>query len=178
MKIWKFFITFFILLFCYFQILSCTNYTVSKQSTVPPILVSVAHQNTSSLSTVTVIPSGYLLVFKAGNPEIFFADYKLFVGNTENEARNPPDINKGTGCTGGPQLTPNQPIEYSAEISSQPGGLAPVNPGENTNRICKFQVTVSSGQYIAIRSALRSVSPIQTSNTLNISASSNALIIP
>ncbi|NUM40895.1 MAG: hypothetical protein HUU45_04595 [Leptospiraceae bacterium] len=53
-----------------------------------------------------------------------------------------------------------------------------MNPGENTNRICKFQVTVSSGQYIAIRSALRSVSPIQTSNTLNISASSNALIIP
>jgi len=157
---------------------SCTNYTVSKQTTVPPILVSVAQPNSSTISSVTTIPTGYLVVFKAGNPEIFFADYRLYVGNTEYEARNPADLNKGTGCSGGPQLTPNQPIEYSAEISSASGGLAPVNTGENANRICKFQVSVTSGQYIAIRSVLRSISPIQAMNTLNISASSNALIIP
>ncbi len=168
----------FFLIILYLIIATCTNYTVSKQTTVPPILVSVAQPNSSSLSGVTVIPTGYLVVFKAGNPEIFFAGYRLYVGSTESEARNPADLTKGTDCYGGHRLTPNQPVEYSAEISSAAGDLASVNSGENANRICKFQVSVTTGQYIAIRSLLRSTVEIQSLSSLNISASSNALKIP
>lgn len=149
----------------------CTNYSTSKQRTVPPILISV-----SNLTGISAIPSGYLITMRAGNPEIFFLGYRLYVGNTESASRNPADLNQGFDCDGGIKIIPNQPLEYSAEVSPKTDGLSAVNPGENANRICKFTTTVTTGQYLTLRSLLRSQTTTGTS--INISAPSNSLIVP
>lgn len=148
--------------------LSCTNYSVTKTHSTPPILVSIS-----------AIPTGYQIVMRTTNQEPFLLGYKLYVGATVNDARNPADLSTGLDCSGGIKLFPNQPIEYSAEVSSNTGGLAAPNAGENGNRICKFQTSLTSGKYVAMRTILISIQPSnQGGNSFNYSLPSNALVVP
>ncbi len=144
--------------------ISCSNYTTTKLKPVPPILLSIKP-----------IPTGYLLTMRASNPEIFFAGYRMFVGTSENSARNPTDFNSGVDCFG-INLLPNLPIEYSIEISPTAGALAPVEAGDNPNRVCKMVTSLSSGSYISLRTLLLSFQVGGGSFTF--SAPSNALIVP
>ncbi|MDX1959760.1 MAG: hypothetical protein SFU98_14385 [Leptospiraceae bacterium] len=146
-------------------LISCTNYSTSKSISIPPILTSVYK-----------IPTGYLVTFRAVNAELFFLDYKLYIGANDNSARNPPDLNAGVGCTNR-TILPNLPAEYSIEISPNTGDKATVNTGENGARVCKFQTTVTTGQFIAMRSTVLSFQPGQPTN-VSFSLSSNALIVP
>ena len=155
--------TVFIILFTFF-IQSCTNYSVSRVQTVPPILISLATLNTG----------GHLLVYRGTNPEIFFAGYKLYTGSTANEARNPSVLSSGLDCTNR-SLLPNLPIEYSIEIFTSEG-LTQVATGENANRVCKFSTLLESGKYISLRTLLLSFQP--GSQGLQYSSPSNALIVP
>ncbi len=149
-----------------FLSLSCTNYSVSKSKTVPPILVSIG-----SISGVT---SGYQIKMRVTNQEPFFAGYKLYVGPNENAARNPSDLNSGFSCTSGPAIIPNQPIEYVLEIASDASTLP-----ANGNRLCTYQTTLKSGEYIAVRTLLVSIQPSnQGGNRINPSLPSNTLIVP
>jgi len=118
------------------SLISCTNYSVSRVQTVPPILISLA-----TLST-----GGHLLVYRGTNPEIFFAGYKLYIGSTANEARNPEVLSSGIDCINR-SLLPNLPIEYSIEIYTSVG-LTQVATGENASRVCKFSTSLVSGKYI------------------------------
>lgn len=144
---------------------NCTNYTVSRIQTVPPVLISL-----SSVSQT----GGHLLVYRGTNPEIFFAGYKLYTGKTPGEARNPVSLFSGIDCTSR-ALLPNLPIEYSIEISTT-SGLSTVNAGENANRVCKFQTSLSSGSYISLRTLLLTFQV--GSQGFQYSAPSNSLIVP
>ncbi|MBM9499507.1 hypothetical protein JWG44_04490 [Leptospira sp. 201903071] len=126
----------------------CPHYSTTRLISTPPTLISVVP-----------IATGYELRMRAGNPELLFSGYRLFVGNTENESRFPSDLNSGTDCVGGVlNLIPNQPLEYSIELSTNSGPLATPATGENTNRICKMSVTVTSGQYLTLRSEVLVIS--------------------
>jgi hypothetical protein len=142
----------------------CSNYTTTKSKPVPPILISLK-----------AIPTGHLLTMRSSNPEIFFAGYRLFPGNSENAARNPGDLNGGIDCSG-INLLPNLPLEYSIEISPNPGGLAPVEEGDNPNRVCKMNASLGSGSFVSVRALILSFQVGGGSFTL--SAPSNALVVP
>jgi len=144
--------------------ISCSNYTTTKLKPVPPILISIKQ-----------IPTGHLLTMRASNPEIFFAGYRMFVGTSENSARNPNDLNTGIDCSG-INLLPNLPIEYSIEISPTAGALAPVQAGDNPNRVCKMVTSLSSGSYISLRALLLSFQV--GGGSFSFSAPSNVLIVP
>ena len=152
------------LFICLFLISGCTNYTVSRIQTIPPILISL-----TSLQS-----GGYLLVYRGTNPEIFFAGYKLYTGVGPSEARNPNDLFSGIDCSSR-ALLPNLPIEYSIEIHSSPG-LSAVGAGENANRVCKFQTSLTPGTYISVRTLLLSFQV--GSQAFQFSAPSNALLVP
>ncbi|MCB1159558.1 MAG: hypothetical protein H7A25_26530 [Leptospiraceae bacterium] len=142
-----------------FLLLSCSNYSTNKIKTVPPTLVSITASN-----------GGYILKIRANNPEVFFLGYRLYMGTTESEARNPADLSSGANCVNGLRTIPNQPIEYSMEINS--------DPNINSGTMCKFQVNVQSGQYISIRGLLLSINLSNASDSVSPSQPSNAIIVP
>lgn len=140
----------------------CSNYTATKYNTVPPLLVSIAANSDIA---------GYSITVRANNPEIFFVGYRLYVGNSDGEARNPADLTSGYNCASGLAIIPNQPIEYTLDIdpdtAATRGGVA-----------CTFAANVTTGQYISIRGLLLSIQPTQTNNSFSLSLPSNSLIIP
>lgn len=138
---------FFLIAFCFF-FWGCPHYSTTRLISTPPTLISIVP-----------IATGYELRLRAGNPELFFSGYRLFVANTENDSRFPADMNTGIDCVNGLlNLIPNQPLEYSIELSPNSGPLAAVGTGENANRICKMNVTLTSGQYITLRSEVLVIS--------------------
>ncbi|MBK8394326.1 MAG: hypothetical protein IPL26_03650 [Leptospiraceae bacterium] len=153
-----------------FILFGCTNYSVSKTKIVPPILVSIGLIDDSN---GTVITNAYRITMRVTNQELFFAGYKLYVGKDENSARNPSDLNSGQNCTVGPSLIPNQPIEYTLEIADD------INKLPASSKICSYQATLNSGEYISVRSLLLSIQPSnQGGNQINPSLPSNTLIVP
>ncbi|XDD48785.1 hypothetical protein AB3N59_09985 [Leptospira sp. WS92.C1] len=129
-------------------VLGCPHYSTTRLISTPPTLISISQ-----------IASGYELRLRAGNPELLFSGYSLFAANTENESRNPADINTGIQCVNGIlNLIPNQPLEYSIELSPNTGPLATPATGENANRICKMNVAVTSGQFLTLRSQVLVIS--------------------
>jgi hypothetical protein len=154
----------FILIFFLIWQLGCTNFSAKKYTPAPPILISIKP-----------IPTGYLLTFRGSNPEVFFASYRLYTGNSESAARNPADLGSGFDCSG-LNMLPNLPLEYSIEISPSAGALATVQTGDNSNRVCKIVATLTSGQFIAVRAIVLS---FQTgTQSFNFSAPSNVLVVP
>ncbi len=154
----------FLLTISNFILLQCSNYTTYKVKPSPPILLSIK-----------AIPSGHLITMRAANPDVFFAGYKLYVGDSESSVRNPSDLNSGTSCIS-LNLLPNLPIEYSIEISPNEGGLAPVEIGDNPNRVCKMIAELQSGKFIALRAITLSLQI--GSGNLNFSPPSNTLLVP
>lgn len=147
-----------------FFLFDCSNYSTYKPKPIPPILLSLK-----------AIPTGHLLTFRATNPEAFFFGYRLYLGGTEAEVRNPSSLNQGIDCAS-INLLPNLPLEYSIEISPNTGGLAPVEAGDNPNRVCKIITNLQTGNFIVLRAM--TISLQLGSNNLNFSAPSNALIVP
>ncbi|EKR66440.1 MULTISPECIES: hypothetical protein [Leptospira] len=150
-------------------LLGCPHYSTTRLISTPPTLVSIVP-----------IATGYELRLRAGNPELLFSGYRLYVANTENDSRFPADLNSGIDCVDGIlNLIPNQPLEYSIELSPNGGSLAAVGIGENPNRICKMNVTLSSGQYLTLRSHVLVIS-ITNGNTSGFvfSMPSNSLKVP
>ncbi|RHX85011.1 LIC11661 family lipoprotein [Leptospira stimsonii] len=147
----------------------CPHYSTTRLISTPPTLISIVP-----------IATGYELRMRAGNPELLFSGYRLFVGNTENESRFPADLNAGIDCVGGVlNLIPNQPLEYSIELSPNTGPLATPATGENANRICKMNVTVTSGQYLTLRSQVLVISITNGSTSgFVFSMPSNSLKVP
>lgn len=145
----------------------CTNYSVSKAKTVPPILVAII--------PISGVTSGYQIKMRVTNQEPFFAGYKLYVGADENAARNPSDlVNSGNSCTGAPGIIPNQPIEYYLEVAPSVASLPATG-----NRLCTYQTTLNPGEYISVRTLLLSITPSnQGGNRINPSLPSNTLIVP
>lgn len=149
---------------------ACTNYSVNKSKSVPPILVSIGSIIDSSGS---VISNAYSVKMRVTNQELFFAGYKLYIANSESAARNPADLTSGLNCTSGPALIPNQPIEYTLEIADD------VTKLPSSSRICTYQATLTSGQFISVRSLLLSIQPSnQGGNSINPSLPSNTLVVP
>ena len=68
---------------------ACTNYSVNKSKSVPPILVSIGSIIDSDGN---VISNAYSVKMRVTNQELFFAGYKLYVANSESAARNPSDL--------------------------------------------------------------------------------------
>lgn len=160
---------FYLILFLSFAF-SCTNYTVNKSKSVPPVLVSIGSIVDSSGA---VISNSYSVKMRVTNQELFFAGYKLYIAGTESAARNPADLTSGLNCTSGPFLIPNQPIEYTLEISDD------VTKLPSSSRICTYQTTLTSGQFISVRSLLLSIQPSnQGGNSINPSLPSNTLVVP
>lgn len=147
-----------------FGLVYCSNYSTTKAKPVPPILISLK-----------AIPTGHLITMRSANPEIFFAGYRMFTGSTDEAARNPADLNAGVDCSS-INLLPNLPLEYSIEISPTAGALAPVEEGDNPNRVCKMVTSLTSGTYVSVRALILSFQVGGGSFTL--SAPSNALIVP
>jgi hypothetical protein len=147
------------------NLISCTNYTVSRTQTIPPILISISNRE----------GGGHLLVFRGANPEIFFTGYKLYVGSNTNEVRNPSNLSSGIDCENR-TIIPNLPLEYSIEINPNSTTLSQVNTGENGNRVCRFPSTLNSGQVISVRSLLLSIQP--GAQSFQYSTPSNSLVVP
>ncbi|ASV08128.1 hypothetical protein B2G50_00505 [Leptospira interrogans serovar Canicola] len=152
-----------------FLFIGCPHYSTTRLISTPPTLISIVP-----------IATGYELRLRAGNPELLFDGYKLYVGNTENDSRFPADLNSGIECMNGIlNILPNQPLEYSIELSQTEGPLAAIGTGENTNRICKMQVSVTSGQYLTLRSQVLVVSITNgTATGFVFSMPSNSLRVP
>ncbi|MBK6608051.1 MAG: hypothetical protein IPG24_21855 [Leptospiraceae bacterium] len=150
-------------------VLGCTNYSVSKSKTVPPILVSIA--------PISGVTGGYTIKMRITNQEPFLAGYKVYVGATENASRNPADLNSGFSCSSGPSIIPNQPIEYVLEVAADVTTLP-----ANGLRLCTYQIAnpaLTAGQYISVRTLLLSIQPSnQGGNKINPSLPSNTLIVP
>lgn len=126
---------------------ACTkNYSTNRIITTPPILIGI-----------TPIATGYELRLRAGNPEAFFGGYTLYTASTEFDSRNPSDFSVGKGCQLPLNLLPNQPVEYSIEISTNSGPLATPADGENQRRVCKIVATLNSGEYLTLRSSVISL---------------------
>ena len=147
-------------------VLGCTNYSVSKSKTVPPILVSIA--------PISGVTGGYTIKMRITNQEPFLAGYKIYVGATENASRNPADLNLGLDCKRGISIIPNQPIEYVLEVAADEKTLP-----ANSLRLCTYEASLTTGQYISVRTLLLSIQPSnQGGNKINPSLPSNTLIVP
>jgi hypothetical protein len=145
---------------------SCTNYSVSKSKIVPPILVSI--------SSISGVAGGYQIKMRVTNQEPFFAGYRIYVGANDNAARNPSDLNSGYGCASGPSIIPNQPIEYVLEVATDAATLP-----STSNRLCSYSATLTTGQFISVRTLLVSIQPSnQGGNRINPSLPSNTLVVP
>jgi hypothetical protein len=153
-----------IYLILFFSLLSCLNYSVTKNQTNPPVLISL-----SNLST-----GGHLLVYRGNTSDLFFAGYKLYTGSTASNARNPSSLSSGIDCINR-SLLPNLPREYSIEIYTS-DGLSQIVEGDNSNRVCKFKTLLNSGEYISLRTLQLSFQ--LGSQGFQYSAPSNALIVP
>ena len=142
---------------------TCTNYSASRSRTAPPIIISVA-------STVTGI---YTLQVRAQNPELLFSGYRLYPAATENESRNPPDINIGFDCLrGAAQPTiPNIPVEFIFEIHPDGGAAGP-------GVACRFPASLSPGTFITIRSLLFGINLTSSNGSFSISGPSNTFVLP
>lgn len=138
----------------------CTNYSVTKNKTIPPILIAIKSSG-----------NGHLVSIRANNPEAFFVGYRLYIGNSEKEARNPSDLNTGIDCASGLTAIPNQPAEYYLDIAQD-------TTNSTSNPICRFSFKASSGQYIAVRGLLLSIQPSSQTDRVSYSQPSNALIVP
>lgn len=153
------------------SLLGCTSYTTSPQYASIPTLIKI-----------DAIATGYELVYRAGNPEIFFKGYKLYIGNTESESHDPPDIlNSGYGCSVYSGQLANFGTEYSIEISTDTtNSLAAAAAGENSNRYCKIEIptALQAGQYVTLRSLLLSIRAGTGTGGFSISPPSNTLQVP
>ncbi|MDZ4726606.1 MAG: hypothetical protein SH817_10640 [Leptospira sp.] len=146
--------------------LFCTNHSSSPSIQIPPLLVTAVN-NQNSTFTLTV---------RATNPELIFQGYRLFVGQTENDARNSGDLNAGTDCSMGAgtmTVLPVQPTVYTFLID--PSESLPVL---GSGIACKFRILVSSGSYISVRSLGLSIQTQNSSSTLRVSGPSNAILLP
>lgn len=145
----------------------CTNYSVNKTKTVPPILVSI--------TSIQGLTSSYEIKMRVINQEPFFAGYRLYIADNENTARNPSDLNSGIGCSSGPSIIPNLATEYVVDIGPNSTGLT----GQAGTQLCTYEATLLPGQYIAMRTLLLSIQPSnQGGNRINPSLPSNTLIVP
>jgi hypothetical protein len=152
----------FIFLFVLFT--HCTNYSVSKNRIVAPILVSI-----------TKVTNGHNIKVRVTNQEPFLAGYKLYTSTSESSVRNPADLTAGTDCSSALTILPNQPLEYSFDVTATPGTISP----SGINRLCTFNINLTSGQFIAVRGLLVSIQPSnQTGNRVNPSLPSNSLVVP
>ena len=143
---------------------NCTNYSVSKNRIVAPILISI-----------TKVTNGHNVKVRVTNQEPFLAGYKLYTAPNESTARNPADLTAGTDCSSALTILPNQPLEYSFDVTATPSTISP----SGTNRLCIFNINLTSGNYIAIRGLLLSIQPSnQTGNRVNPSLPSNSLLVP
>ncbi len=135
---------------------ACTNFSAESQVINPPILFSVAAEDT-----------GHIISLSAQNTELGFAGYRLFYGATEGEALT---TTTNTVDCGALSLLPNQAITYVIEV--KPGQSA-VTAGNTDNRLCAVPFGLSSGQYVAIRALV-----FQDLVSLGTSITSNALVVP
>ncbi len=150
---------FFSFLFLALPFAYCSNFTSTKQNTVPPLLVSI-----------TKTTSGYTMTVRANNPEFFFLGYRLFIGKSESEARNPASLANGTDCASGLSSLPVFSQEYTFYITP--------DPNSKQNALCTFIANIQPGDYISVRSLLLAIQPNQNVDRVAPSGPSNTLIVP
>ncbi|PJZ68297.1 hypothetical protein CH373_10390 [Leptospira perolatii] len=144
------------------------NYSTNRIVTTPPTIISIS-----------AISSGHEIRLRAGNPEFLFNGYTLYAASTEFASRNPADFSSGANCQLPLNLIPNQPIEYSIEVSPNTGPLAAPGVGENQNRVCKIIATLTSGQFVTLRSSVFSVDLNNaTKDVFVFSLPSNTISVP
>ncbi len=161
-------ISFFIISSSSIFLLSCYNYSSNRIITNPPTLVGIA-----------TIATGHELRIRAGNAEAFFGGYTLYTGTTAFASRNPSDFSTGKGCVLPLNLLPNQPIEYSIEVTPNSGPLAAPGTGENQNRVCKIIATLTTGEFITLRSSVISLDLNSATKDIYVySMPSNTLQVP
>lgn len=162
MKFYKKQIYFFVI----FQILiyltsNCTHYTAQRQVAAPPILIGLTRQASGT----------YFLQARATNPEPQFQFYSLYVGASESDSRNSAS---GTDCTPSNPALAILPAVYTFEIGNISG---PVTAGTS----CRFNVNVTTGQYISVKTLTFSVNPQPGANQtrlLRLSIPSNTIVVP
>ncbi|MDF3818679.1 hypothetical protein P3G55_02135 [Leptospira sp. 96542] len=148
-------------LLVFFLHFGCTNYTSTPSFQAPPTLISATNHGNSN----------FTLSVRAQNPEIIFQGYRLFVGNSEEEARNPINVNLGAGDCALVLGAVVQPIDYLFEI----------DPSENTANpaaVCRFFATVSPGQFVSLRSLGLAINLQNNSSQFRVSGPSNAIPLP
>ncbi|TGK06145.1 hypothetical protein EHO60_16250 [Leptospira fletcheri] len=137
---------------------------------------------TPTIIGITAIATGYEIRLRAGNAEFLFNGYTLYTGSTSFASRNPSDFSTGAACQLPLNLIPNQPIEYSIEVSPTAGPLAvvPANSSQNPNRVCKIVATLTSGQYVTLRSAVLALNYVggTTKDIYVLSLPSNTIQVP
>ncbi|EQA36171.1 hypothetical protein LEP1GSC047_3390 [Leptospira inadai serovar Lyme str. 10] len=160
-------------IFCLFvAITGCSrNYSNTPIVTAPPTIIGIAP-----------IATGYEIRLRAGNAEFLFNGYTLFTGSTAFDSRNPSSFSQGIPCQLPLNLIPNQPIEYSIEVSPTAGPLAvvPTGSSQNPNRVCKIVTTISTGQYVTLRSSVLALNLVggTAKDVFVFSLPSNTLIVP
>ncbi|MCZ8341952.1 MAG: hypothetical protein O9301_02890 [Leptospira sp.] len=139
---------------------TCTNYSTTPSVQAPPTLVSIENKGNSN----------FIIKVRAQNPELIFRGYRLHTGITEQESRNPIDVNIGTDCVLAPTAVV-QPTEYLFEAD-------PSEAANSAGVVCRFRTTLTPGQFLSIRTLGLAINLQNSTSTLSVSPPSNSLLIP
>ena len=142
--------------------LFCTNYSAENPTVNPPILLGLTSPQDTTLA-IEKEGTGHILRVRALNQEIGFSGYRLYAAATDAAVRAL-GVDSGTDC--GPlNLVPVSSIEYI--IEAKPGQTT-VTPGTTDSRLCAISTSLSSGQWILLRSLIfKSPTSVGTSNPSN-----------
>lgn len=150
----------FLFTFVSFVLYSCTNYSTTPSVQAPPTLVSIENKGNSN----------FIIKVRAQNPELIFQGYRLHTGVTEQESRNPIDVNIGTDCVIATSAVV-QPAEYLFEVD-------PSDSANTAGVVCRFRTTLTPGQFLTIRTLGLAINLQNSSSRFSVSSPSNSLLIP
>ena len=134
----------------------CFNYSTTQQTVNPPVILGISNEGGSHLIKVA-----------AQNIEIGFAGYRLYQGDTEEDAR---DLEIASSYDCGLLATfPTQPIEYYIEVNA-----SKTDPdSDDSNYLCVVTYVLTPGKWVSLRSLIA-----RDLTTKDASISSNAVMVP
>ncbi len=145
----------------------CTNYSAEDPVVNPPIFLGITSPQDSTLA-IEAEGTGHILRVRVLNQEVGFQGYRLYTAGTEAALRALATDN-GTDCSG--LATP--PIAVAEYILEAKPGQTAVTPGATGNRLCAFNITLVSSNWVLLRSLI-----FQSPVSVGTSEPSNAVVVP
>lgn len=147
--------------------LVCTNYSADDPQVNPPIFLGLTSPQDTTVA-IEAEGTGHILRVRALNQELGFSGYRLYAAATDAAVRA---LGSETGTDCGPlSLSPISSVEYILE--AKPGQTA-VTAGASGNRLCAFNTTLTSGQFVLLRALI-----FKSPTSVGVSHPSNSAQVP